>query len=394
MKVDFFLILVFLLIVVSVIMAVYNRRTNKNTLYLAAFMIILGTEALTSWFFYDYTSSFGLALLLNHIAPLWTLKAPLLYFFIRGNIRDNYRLNASDFMHFLPALVHLVLIIPYISLPFADKLEIATFLKLNPHLYVSADLSYPYPHVWNQYFRSVQLIVYTLMSVFLILGFMKRTHDITGQLRDLYRFSASWLVGLLVVLLLVGMLQLLMISQTNLIDDPAIAFTNAKRIFHAGLVVYVLVPFILIVYPKFLYGFPSFRVGKLQNSTFSTVVHEDKNEMRLSSSHVFQNLDSLFDDICKLIVDNGLFLNPDLKIADLSLLLNVPPHHVQLCISIKAEKSFQEFVNDFRIQYVISLVSDSKTSISLKSLIEKSGFSSESSFKEAYFKSTGNMFVN
>ena len=135
MKVDFILILVFLLIVVSVIMAVYNRRTNKNTLYLAAFMIILGTEALTSWYFYDYGSAFGLALLLNHIAPLWTLKAPLLYFFIRGNIRDNYRLKAYDFLHFLPALVHLIIIIPYISLPFADKLEIATFLKLNPHLY-------------------------------------------------------------------------------------------------------------------------------------------------------------------------------------------------------------------------------------------------------------------
>ena len=44
MKADIYLFLATLLIVISLIMAVFNRKKNKNILYLSFFLVILGIE--------------------------------------------------------------------------------------------------------------------------------------------------------------------------------------------------------------------------------------------------------------------------------------------------------------------------------------------------------------
>lgn len=394
MKADAILIIVLFAMVVSFVMAIYNWRTNKNSLYLAAFLSILSLEAYSSWNYHEGNNPFIYALLFNHVAPLFTLKAPLLFFFVRGNIRDNYTLSGKDFWHFLPALLHLVLIVPYIFVPFSEKLQLVESLLDHPELYTQVDLGYPYPHILNLYFRGIQLLVYAIVSLILIVRFMKSSATITGELKTVYRFTSYWMIVLLSILVIIALLQTLMISQTALTDNMIDASNRATAVFKGGIFIYILIPIVFIAYPKFLYGFPSFRF----THHYATVETPDSEEDspddpivsgRNYSSKVFNNLDVLNTDILAYMETDKPYLNPDFKIADIAYALGIPLHHVQLCISMKIGKKFADFKNEYRVNYAQNLMLDPERRYTLEAIGEKSGFASNSNFYDTFRSITG-----
>lgn len=394
MKADAILIIVLFAMVVSFVMAIYNWRTNKNSLYLAAFLSILSLEAYSSWNYHEGNNPFIYALLFNHVAPLFTLKAPLLFFFVRGNIRDNYALSRYDLWHFLPALLHLVLVVPYILVPFSEKLQLVETLIAHPELYTQVDLGYPYPHILNLYFRGIQLLVYAIVSLILIIRFMKSSATITGELKTVYRFTSYWMIVLLSILVIIGLLQTIMISQTALTDNMIDASNRATAVFKGGIFIYILIPIVLIAYPKFLYGFPSFRFTHHYATAETPDSEEDSPDYpivsgRNYSSKVFNNLDVLNTDILAYMETDKPYLNPDFKIADIAYALGIPLHHVQLCISMKIGKKFADFKNEYRVNYAQNLMLDPERRYTLEAIGEKSGFASNSNFYDTFRSITG-----
>ncbi|OJX92089.1 MAG: hypothetical protein BGP01_03805 [Paludibacter sp. 47-17] len=396
MKADAILIIVVFAMVVSFVMAIYNWRTNKNSLYLAAFLSILSLEAYSSWHYHVGSNPFIYALLLNHVAPLFTLKAPLLYFFVRGNIRDRYGLSRRDLWHFLPAFLHLLLVIPYFFVPFSEKLRIVETLIAHPELYSQTDLGYPYPHILNLYFRGFQLMVYSIASIVLIVRFMKSSANITGELKNVYRFSSYWMVILLGILTIIAILQMIMIGQSAWADSLKEASLRANAVFQGGIFIYILIPIVLIAYPKFLYGFPSFRLTHhhAQESFDDSNSDDDAADDSIASgrnysSKVFNNLDALNADILAYMENEKPYLNPDFKIADIAYALEIPLHHVQLCISMKIGKKFADFKNEYRVAYAQELMRDPERKYTLEAIGEKSGFASNSNFYDTFRSITG-----
>lgn len=390
MKADAFLLIVMLGVLLSLVMTIYNWRTNKNSLFLSSFLIILCIEAFTSWHYFNKGYTYIFAILFNHVAPLYTFKAPLLYFFIRGTIRDQFKLSPRDYLHFLPALIHLILIIPYFAIPFSDKLVLAESLKNHPELYSQLDLNYPYPHVYNLYFRSIQTIFYTTLSYILLLRFKKSIGSLMGEIRKMYLFSANWLIVLLGLLTLVALLKLLMLIQINLVSDVNVATQRISFIFETGIFIYLLIPVILILYPRFLYGFPAFTV-QIQNPDENTqaVQSEVQSGAQTYSSVVFQNLEKFSAKILEYMEREKPFLKTDFKISDISTALDIPVHHVQLCISIKFGTKFSDFTNDFRIKYACRLMKENGNKLSPDLIGEKSGFENSADFNESFRMVTG-----
>lgn len=381
---EIFLIVAFVVVFISVVMVVYNWRTNKNSIYLAAFLIILSLEGLSTWLFYSKSYTFLYAILLNQIAPFFTLKAPLLYFFVRGNLRDNFTLNKTDWWHFLPAIMHFLVIIPYILTPFSHKFQIAQTLQNYPHLYPGIDLGYPYPHILNHYFRAIQLVVYSAISIVMIVHFMSGTSAFSGELRRQYRFSSTWLVLFLSLITGVGIMHLFTIDQARLETDYVQAVERANRLFSATISIYAFIPMVLIAYPRFLYGFPAFKSNK-ESGFFSSDTEPTTNcEPRLYPRKVLQNIDELYQRITEYMETEKPFLNKEFKLTDLSLALNVPVHHLQLCISQKTEKKFADFKNTYRIDFATQLMLQPNRLYTLEAIGELAGFASNSNFYEAF----------
>jgi hypothetical protein len=58
-------------------------------------------------------SPFWLAVFYNHFTPLTLLLGHFLLFYFRETLDDTNQLKKSDIFHFIPAVIHLIGIVPY-----------------------------------------------------------------------------------------------------------------------------------------------------------------------------------------------------------------------------------------------------------------------------------------
>lgn len=87
--------------------------------------------------------------------------------------------------------------------------------------------------------------------------------------------------------------------------------------------------------------------------------------------------------------ENKLYLNPDLKIADVSAAINTTPYLMSYVLSQHLKISFYDYINNFRVEEFKSLASASDLSMyTLPALGERCGFSSRAAFFRNFKKLT------
>ncbi len=85
-----------------------------------------------------------------------------------------------------------------------------------------------------------------------------------------------------------------------------------------------------------------------------------------------------------------LYLNSKLNIELVSKTLNIPRTHISEILNIHINKSFQDFVNEYRIEaFIKSLQEDTSSNYTLFGLASKVGFNSKSSFNATFKKIKG-----
>lgn len=104
--------------------------------------------------------------------------------------------------------------------------------------------------------------------------------------------------------------------------------------------------------------------------------------------------ETLNEDLLKLknyMTDEKPFLNPDLKIQDISKEINVPVRELSVLINHQLGQHFYDFVNTYRIENAMKLLKDSsKSKVTILEILYEVGFNSKSSFNTAFKKQTGN----
>ncbi len=104
--------------------------------------------------------------------------------------------------------------------------------------------------------------------------------------------------------------------------------------------------------------------------------------------------ETLNEDLLKLkkyMTDEKPFLNPDLKIQDISKEMNVPVRELSVLINHQLGQHFYDFVNTYRIENAMEILKDSsKSKVTILEILYEVGFNSKSSFNTAFKKHTGN----
>lgn len=89
-------------------------------------------------------------------------------------------------------------------------------------------------------------------------------------------------------------------------------------------------------------------------------------------------------------VGKRLYVNPDLKIADLASVLNVSPYTLSYVFNQFLNKNYYDYLNDYRIaEFKRLLNEDEYSKYTLSALAELCGFSSRTSFFRYFKKTTG-----
>ena len=98
--------------------------------------------------------------------------------------------------------------------------------------------------------------------------------------------------------------------------------------------------------------------------------------------------EELMERIRETMKSRKLFLNSNLKVADLAALLGTNSRYVSRCINVCENRSFSDFVNDYRIEYAKQLMIK-HPEMKVGSAGTASGFSSEQTFFRIFKQATG-----
>ncbi|MFN5986433.1 MAG: hypothetical protein ACK42B_06070, partial [Chitinophagaceae bacterium] len=96
------------------------------------------------------------------------LLGPLFYFYVRSLLMDDFKLSKKDYLHFIPAVIILINILPYIFKGVDYKLAYAIGVITK----TSNLLNFDYlliPPFANFLFRPIHALFYVAISIVLIL---------------------------------------------------------------------------------------------------------------------------------------------------------------------------------------------------------------------------------
>ncbi len=364
-----------------------NWNINRNATYLALFLISVSIYGIAHYFVVYGKSPFWLAVFYNHFTPFMLLVGPLLLFYVRGTLDDTAVLKKTDVFHFIPALVHLIGIIPYCLQPFSEKIQIATIIIHNIDDIVTINTNYFYSTSINFILRPVLLFGYVVYCMYLIWKrFSANNFDRNIPKKQLL-ISFRWLI-ILVVSLFFIVVEFLIITFNSLHIKPSVGLINSYPMYILSGVAYFGMSFSLLLFPNILYGIPKRIEVKEKNKKV-----ELKKQVPIQEETVSLEDDPFYElsESIKVYLEKERpYLNADFSLSDIALALQVPQNHVSYCINTIMGTKFSTLKSDLRINYVTDLFSGNlKESYTIEGIAQQSGFKTRANFYSVFKEKTG-----
>jgi len=367
-------------ILVSILLAIYNWRINKNALLVSGIFIIFSTYTITHYFTVYSKSDFWLAVFYANFSPLWYLPGPLLFFYVRSTLRDTKAIKSwKDYLHFLPFLIHTIGIIPYLFGSFLNKVEVAT----NIH----ADLNYVLIHQINAFYepkiafisRPLFVILYAIYCFYLLIRYKRKQHNSESKTENQITISYKWLWILTGSLFAVcaGFLSLTLSLLDKSVSTLLIDSVPAHLI--SGILFFLFPTCLILFFPKVLYGMPAIQLNKKTKKPKKNTVIIDNDPF----TEVAEQMIAYFKD-------EKPYLNPEFEISDLSIALQIPQHHIAYCFSSILDTKFTSYRTKMRVDFAKVLLREGAAdTLSIDGIGAKSGFPSRSSFYASFKSETG-----
>ncbi|MDR6940331.1 ABC transporter permease [Mucilaginibacter pocheonensis] len=327
-----------------------NRAANR---FLALAMVtivlwiarILGTDIGLSTYITNWSRlplQFSLAL------------GPLIFFYVLKITRPEYKFRYKDLLHFSPLLLELG----------AQALEIRDSIKTGAATYETP--------AFRQLNPVLQLLAFVSVIIYLCLA-----HRLTGRFYrelkfnggDRHRYELRWLRSLLKSF---GVVWLLWVPLTA----ADYFYYNHQLSIHAYYPLYLLLAIITIWMAAVAFLRP------------------EAGELAETPSFLKPPLPSATKErgiwLKKAVQANRYYQDPELSLSSLAEKLGLGPHELSRIINTVLKKSFNDFINEYRVQAVTRKMQDpAYDHITLLGIAFESGFNSQSTFNRIFRQMTG-----
>ena len=384
-----------LTIILSSLLVTYNWRINKNTIYLGAFFSILATYGLTHYFTIYANSPFWLAVFYNNFSPFWFLTGPLLLFYYRGTLTDNSRLKGTDIIHFIPFLVQLIGIFPYLLTPFSYKIDIAAQILNDLNLITQFKVNWITKPIVNFLGRPILVFLYLGYITYLLWLNNPKSNRAKVPIQQ-FKLTYRWLI-LLEVTTAILIINFFLLSLSLSKQTVTATMVNAQFTHFFSGIAYFCMSFMLLLFPRILYGMPIYIANIITEISSQEKLKKETNpivepinivaEIQLPQDDPFFEL---VDKINAYLKKEDPYLNPEFTINELAASLKVPVHHVSYCLNTLMNVKFTSLRTQLRIQYAAKLLDSGQADeLSMDGIGKKSGFSTRSNFYNAFKTETG-----
>ncbi|UBM61581.1 helix-turn-helix domain-containing protein [Candidatus Sulfidibacterium hydrothermale] len=342
---------------------------NRARYGLGIFMLAAAAVYLTHAVFFTHNYSFYLKIDgLYMFADL--LVYPLYYFYIRLLTKD-LKFRKCYIWHILPALL-LAVAFEWASIKTsAEGHKIYLHSVLLNHTFPAKITEPSLRWMVRLYFASrvvfgIQSLVYLILSIRLIRKYHRRIANFYSNLQG---HKLAWLELLTITLIVAAISSFLL----NILGRH---FFEQKNL--------VLIPSLIFSTLLFIIGF----LGNKQNQTIAHVIQDENRDDQLFEKPVSSIL--LKEKLQELMENERPYLNPQLRITDLSNRLFTNRTYLSKLINSEFKMSFNDFVNRYRVEYAKDLLAqDKEAHYSLNYFSEQAGFGSLSSFLRAFKQQEG-----
>lgn len=378
-------------LLLTVLLTIYNYRINKNGLYLSGFLIPISISGILHYFFLLDHSAWNLAIVYGHFMPFFYLAGPMLYFYIRGTLRDCHKLSLWDYLNFLPFLISLISIFPYYFEDFDTKIKIAESIIGDPNYHREISISWLYNNIYNLILRPIFLFVYFLVSLFLLVRYsiQKKKVELANNQKSI---MTNWLYS---ITILAGICAASYFFMTlDYFNGELLTRENVNSLginYIIG-VAFTLIPVMMIVFPQVIYGLPILRIRESLIAPHETTLGlpKDQKFIRELEDDEKENFQKLTEKIMDYLKTEKPFTDPNYSLEDLAQHLELQKHHLYYCFNTILNSRFTTIRTQLRVEYAKEcLLKGDLDILSMEGVWTKTGFSSRTSFFVSFKEITG-----
>ncbi len=279
---------------------------------------------------------------------------PLLYFYVRKTTSPGYKFRPKAKLHFSPLMLQFG----------ANVLAINESIKTGTATYQTQAFKYLNP--------ALQLLAFISVGVYLYAShkLIKRAYR---QLKfnggDRYRYGHQWLHNLLMAFGLLWLMWIPFIIADNF-------YYHHQPGVHAYYALYLLLAVMAIWMAAVAYLRPEVSLLTDQPSFFKPSAPAE-----LKQKGVW---------LKKVVKEHHYYQDPELSLSSLAGKLGLTIHELSKIINTGLKKSFNDFINEYRVAEVIRRMQDpAYNGITLLVIAYDSGFNSKSTFNLIFKKMTG-----
>lgn len=310
-------------------------------------------------------------------SPVYYLMFPAAYLYVKLIVTDRIRLKKTEYLHSIPALVHLIEMTPFYLKSNTEKIIVINNIY-NNDINMYAHSEGWLPPFYHNIIRGIMGIVYAIAMWRLL-----QKSKIKMKLSNKVYFSKT-LQWLKIFTIMNGMLGIIVIETMTFTFLPSELRSLSLHL--TFITILIISNYYLLFHPEILYGLPKLSVGKIpEYRTKNEEAEKTKIDTNDLGGIVEEKVRPLINEykiqVNDYIIHSAVYLNPDLSIIDLSRATTIPVHHLRLLINKDSGQRFNDFINQYRMEHMQTLINNGALlNKTLETLAFESGFSSKPAF--------------
>jgi AraC-like DNA-binding protein len=338
-----------------------------------------------------------LAIFYQFFTPFFFAAPACFYLYITGFVLEKTKIEKRDFLHFIPAALAIIHVIPWPGSSMLDWNLIVRQLYAGGYHSLAAK-SGLFPPAIHFVLRPALTMVYLALTWFAVIKskiLWKQTIDYST------RGWALFLLKIATFFQILGLLPRLLSSLSVPIDNSIFVVINC--------ICLLMIILYALHKPSIFYGFllvaidwnkhewkekiASNGMTAPEDFTISDRLKVPKNlslptkKLNLSEAQILLYLDL----IKKEMEENSLYLHQDLQIIDLASRINIPVHQCSYVINNHIGKNFRDWINSYRITHFLTQYPILADKITIEAIAQEAGFKNQATFYNAFKKEKGIM---
>lgn len=371
----------------SFILLYYLSSLNRSNIFLALFFLCCNLVVLVYYGLHFTKDLFWEGVSFVNWLPLSYLLGPLLFYYVKTTLSDSNKLQKWDWLHLLPAVFIVINCLPFTTLPFDQKAQIAHEI-VNVTENYTLDFNFV-SFEFILYSRSIHLLLYSIFSIGYFYTRSKSILKNFNRLPSNHSIISRWLyllclIQIVIAINSIGHMSTLYGVQFNIFGIPSTRIFTEKYYFEICGGGFFLQNIFLFLFPKILYGNVSYTIEKGKDN----IIDDLKSNLPKKQKETATIQD--IEQIIQRYLENSPFIQKEFSLSQMSFDLKIPERFLSNYFNKELNITFSDWRKNLRIDHVCKLIELGEAkNLTIEAISTNAGFASRSKFIDAFKERKG-----